>query len=49
MNVTERDIAAFHADGAIALRAVVGEEWRRVLAVASEDDIARPAPYYHGL
>ena len=48
MNVSERNIEAFHADGAIALRGVVDAEWRRILAAAIEDDIARPGPYYHG-
>ncbi len=48
MTITERDIEAFHADGAIALRGVVDEHWRGVLAAAIEDDIARPGPYHHG-
>ncbi len=48
MSVTQRDIAAFYSDGAIALRGVVDERWRGILAAAIEDDIANPAPYYHG-
>ena len=48
MNLRRKDIEAFHADGAVALRGVVNEEWRRVLAEAIEDDIANPAPFYHG-
>lgn len=48
MTVSESEVAAFHADGAIALRGVVNERWREVLAAAIEDDIADPAPYFHG-
>ena len=48
MTLSRKDIEAFHADGAIALRGVVDAEWLRVLADAIEDDIANPAPFYHG-
>ena len=48
MNVSRKDIGAFHADGAIALRGVVDPKWRCILAAAIEDDIANPGPFYHG-
>ena len=48
MNLSRKDIESLHADGAIALRGVVSEEWRQVLADAIEDDITNPGPFYHG-
>ena len=48
MTLTRKDIEAFHADGAIALRGVVSTDWLRVLADAIEDDIANPGSFYHG-
>ena len=48
MTPSRKEIESFHTDGAVALRGVVNAEWRRVLAEAIEDDIANPAPFYHG-
>ena len=46
--VQQADIDAYNADGVVALRQVVDEEWRQKLADAIEDDIREPGPYYHG-
>ncbi len=48
MQLSPSDIDAFHADGAIALRGVVNDEWRQILARSIEADIADPGPFYHG-
>jgi ectoine hydroxylase-related dioxygenase (phytanoyl-CoA dioxygenase family) len=40
--------AAFEADGAVALRGVVGPDWLERLAAAIERDIETPGPFVHG-
>ena len=46
--VSDEDIAAYHADGAIAVREVLDSKWLARLREAVEDDIRSPGPFYHG-
>ena len=46
--LTAGDVDAFERDGAICLRQVIDEGWRRRLAAAIERDIAAPGPFHHG-
>ena len=48
MHINEADIATFRSDGVVALRQMVSADWLEELAVAIEDDINNPGPFYHG-
>ena len=47
-SITEEQIERYAADGAIALRGVVDASWCARLAVAIDDDMREPGPFYHG-
>ncbi len=42
------EIDAFRTDGVVLLRGLLDDAWLDLLAVAIDDDIAEPAPGYHG-
>ena len=46
--VQQSDIDSFNDDGAVALQSVVDDEWLERIAVAIDDDIRDPGPFYHG-
>ena len=43
--ITEQDIDAFWRDGAIALRGVIGAQWRELIAQGIDKTVAKPTPY----
>ena len=47
-DVSENELHAFERDGAVPLRNVVGQQDLEQLAIAIEDDIREPGPFYHG-
>lgn len=46
--LTDAEMEAFAVDGAVLLRGLLDDGWLELLAAAIEDDIAQPAPGYHG-
>ena len=46
--ISQNDIDAYHADGAVVVRGLLDESWLTKLRGAVEDDIREPGPFYHG-
>ncbi len=46
--ISESDIERYNNDGAVALRGVFDEAWLERIALAIQDDIRDPGPFYHG-
>src|SRR5210317_253755 len=44
----QADIDAFHQDGVVPLRQLIGQTDLERLALAIEDDIREPGPFFHG-